>query len=308
MSGLRAAAENYVAIRRSLGFKLNQTGRLLPDFIDYLDNAGAATITTDLALAWATLPAGADPAWWGQRLSVVRCFARYLQTIDPNCEVPPAGLVGSRPQRATPYLFSPADIARLIAAARTLAPPLRAATCHTLIGLAAVTGMRIGEVLALDRDDVDLAAGLLTIRHAKGDTTRQLPLHASVVEALAAYTAVRDQHFPTSMSPALFVSTTATRLSYRTFHAAFRQLTRQAGFTPRSKRCRPCPMSLRHSFAVNTLTGWYRDGIDVKARLPLLSTWLGHVDPAHTYWYLSATPQLLDLACQRLEASLGRLP
>jgi integrase/recombinase XerD len=309
MSTLRTAAEDYLTIRRSLGFKLEKAGGLLLQFIDYLEDAGATTITVDLAVTWATEPVDVDPGWWSKRLSVVRGFARHLRAIDPTVEVPPRDLLPRRARRATPYLFTPADIDRLMAAARNLAPPVRAATAHTLIGLLAATGMRLGEALGLDRDDVDLAERLITIRHAKRDKTRQLPLHSTVATALCNYTQVRDQHIVRPTTAAFFVSTTTGgRLSQGFVHPMFRHLTLQTGLEPRSERCRPRPHALRHSFAVNTLIRWHRDGEDIAARLPQLSTWLGHSDPANTYWYLQASPELLALAAQRLEDGPGARP
>jgi integrase/recombinase XerD len=309
MSNLRTAAEDYLAIRRSLGFKLEKAGGLLLDFIDDLEDAGATTITTDLAVTWATKPRDVDPGWWSQRLSVVRGFARHLQAIDPAVQVPPRDLLPRHNRRATPYLFTPGDIDRLMAAAQTLTPPHRAATAYTLVGLLAATGMRLGETLRLDRDDVELGDRLITIRHAKRDKTRQLPLHPTVAAALHSYTQVRDERIMRPTTPAFFVSTvTGGRLSQGFVHPVFRRLVRQAGLKSRSERCRPRPHALRHSFAVNSLIGWYRDGEDIAARLPRLSTWLGHSDPASTYWYLQASPELLALAGQRLEDGLGALP
>lgn len=307
MTSLRTAAETYLAIRRSLGFKLTQTGRLLLDFVDYLDDLGVDTVTVELAVAWATKPHNVDPSWWGQRLSVVRGFARHLQATEPATEVPAKGLLPYRSHRATPYLFSSADVARMMAAADELRPPLRAATLKTLLGLLAVTGMRIGETFGLDRDDVDLPGGLITIRHAKFDKSRQLPLDPTTVEALVAYASSRDEHCPEPTTSAFFVSTTGRRLRHNLIYPAFHRLAGEAGLHTRPS-CRPRPHDLRHSFAVNTLIAWYRDGDDVDARLPLLSTWLGHDDPANTYWYLSAAPELLALGSRRLEERLGELP
>jgi integrase len=304
MTGLRDALAGYLALRRSLGFKLERPGQLLADFTSYLEAAGAPTVTTELALAWATAPADADPTWWRARLAAVRPFARYLATRIPGTEVPPAGLLpGPLSRRAVPYLYSPASIAGLLAAAGTISSPLRAATYQTFIGLLAVTGMRAGEAIGLDRSDVDLTASLLTIRQSKFGKSRQLPVHATTVAALAGYAALRDQHHPRPATPAFFISLTGTRLIYKNVHYTFRRLTRAAGLAPRSAQCRPRIHDLRHSFAVTTLLRWYQDGGDVAARLPLLSAYLGHADPGGTYWYLTGTPELLALAAARLEAA-----
>ena len=308
MSNLRAELDNYLAIRRAVGFKLHRTGLLLADFVGYLEEHQSDTITTDSALAWASLPRDGSSEWWGYRLSVVRAFARHLHAIDPRHEVPPTGLWPAKSHRATPYLYSDADIAALMAAAHQFRSPLRAATFETLVGLLAVTGLRIGEALRLDRDDVDLDDGVLRIREAKFGKSREVPLHPSTVEALAAYTRRRDELFPRPRDPSFFVSTAGTRLLYCNAHLGWLDLVRRAGLKPRSAKCRPRPHDLRHGFAVRTLLGWYRDGDDVAARMPLLSTYLGHVHPANTYWYLSAAPELLTLVAARLDAAAGARP
>lgn len=305
MNDLRDALESYLAIRRALGFKLERAELLLADFVAHLETNGTDTITTDAAVAWATLPPNGASDWWAQRLSVVRGFARHLHAIDPTHEVPPVDLLPGRSHRATPYLYSDADIAALMAAAREFRSPLRAATFETLVGLLAVTGLRIGEALRLDRDDVDLVEGVMVIRLSKFGKSREVALHASTVEALAAYTRERDRLCPRRVVPAFFISTAGTRLLYCNAHLAWLDLVRRAGLQPRSPKCRPRPHDLRHSFAVRTLLGWYRDGADVQARMPELSTYLGHVHPGNTYWYLSASPELLNIVVARLDAAAG---
>jgi len=301
MSGRRAELANYLAVRRALGFKLRRASLLLADFVGYLEANGTDTITTENAFAWASLPVNASSDWWGYRLSVVRAFARHLHAIDPVHDVPPTGLLPAKTHRATPYLYSDANIAALMAAARQLRSPLRAATFETLVGLLAVTGLRIGEALRLDRDDVELTFGVLRIRQTKFGKSREVPLHPSTVEALAAYALRRDQLCPRPREQAFFVSTAGTRLLYCNAHLAWLDLVRRARLGPRSATCRPRPHDLRHSFAVRTLLGWYRDGADVAACMPLLSTYLGHVHPGNTYWYLSAAPELLTLVAARLD-------
>lgn len=302
MSDLRDALDNYLTIRRALGYKLARTGLLLADFVGYLDANATDTITTDAAITWATLPPNGASDWWAQRLSVVRPFARHLHAINPAHEVPPPGLLPGRSHRATPYLYSDADIDALMAAAQGFRSPLRVATFETLVGLLAVTGLRIGEALRLDRDDVDLVGAVLVIRLSKFGKSREVPVHASTVDALAAYTRERDRLCRRPVGPAFFISTAGTRLLYCNAHLGWLDLVRRAGLKPRSARCRPRPHDLRHSFAVRTLLDWYRDGADVQARMPLLSTYLGHVHPANTYWYLSAAPELLHLVAARLDA------
>ncbi len=305
MTSLRSALRDYLALRRSLGYKLDRAGRLLAQFVAYCEAAGADTVTTRLALSWATLPPGGGSRWLAMRLSVVRGFARHLALLDERTEVPPADLLPDRGRRATPYLYSPEEVLRLMAAAGKLPSPLRRATFSALVGLLYVTGIRIGEALRLDRDDVDLAGRVLMVRGSKFGKSREIPVHDSTARALRTYAGRRDQLCPQPSSAAFFVSLAGTRLRYDGFHLTFLGLVREAGLTPRSATCRPRPHDLRHTFAVSTLIGWYRDGVDVEPRLARLSTYLGHVHPANTYWYLQAAPELLSLAAARLEAATG---
>jgi integrase len=307
MSPVRQALAGYLAVRRALGYKLARQEKLLGQFITYLEAAGGQTVTTRHALAWATLPGG-HQGWHALRLSAVRGFAAYLHTIDPSAEVPPADLIPWRPCRATPYLYSSTDIAALIAAAASLRFPLRVATYQTLIGLLAVTGMRVGEAIRLDRGDLDLADGVITVRQSKFGKTRLLPLHPTTADALRGYLRLRDRLHPPPSTPAVFISPAGTRLLYCSVHATWKLLAARAGLQPRSASCRPRIHDLRHSFAVASLFDAYAAGQDGQARLTLLATYLGHVDPASTYWYLSAAPELLALAGRRLEDHLRERP
>jgi len=307
MTDLQAAAAQYLATRRAVGFKLTHVEPLLADFVRFAGSRNATHVTCDLALQWATAPQDATPAWWKGRLCVVRCFARYLSAVDPATEVPPTDLLprqASGSNRAEPYLYSDAEVSALLAAARSIRSPLTAATCETLIGLLAVTGMRVGEALHLDRGDLDRVRGVLIVRDSKFDRSREVALHESTLAALDRYGRLRDVHHPTPQSSSLFISHTGGRLSYRTINWHFGRLVRKAGLAPRSGRCRPRMQDLRHRFACLTVQQWYRDGVDVQPRLPLLSTYLGHINPASTYWYLSAQPDLLHAAATRLESSL----
>ena len=304
MSTLRSAAEDYLRMRRALGYKLESQAPLLFAFVASLEQAQAATVTIELAVAWATDPAGADPVWWAKRLSVVRQFARYLQTIDPACEVPPARLLPYRARRASPYPYTQTQIAALMRAADALPLPLQAATYQTLIGLLAVSGLRVGEAIGLDRGDVDDRDGLVRVINGKFGKSREVPLHDSALRALETYRQRRDQLFPQPACEAFFVSTAGTRLHAANVRRVFTRLLRTVGLTACSSRCRPTLHSLRHRFAVNTLLDWHRAGVDVQARLPWLSTYMGHTEPAHTFYYLTATPELLGLVAQRLEPAL----
>lgn len=305
MSPLRRHLGDYLAIRRALGFKLVIPERLLGQFIDYLEERGEKTIRTEHAVAWASQPLGGHPSWLSARLSAVRGFATYLQAIDPACEVPAAELLPWRNCRAIPYLYSDRQIAALIEATTTLRTPHRAATHRTLIGLLAVTGMRIGEALRLDRGDVDLRAGSVLIRDTKFGKSRELPLHHSAVEALERYLKRPDRPSPAAGSDAVFLFGNGTRLSYRAALWTFTRLLDRAGIGSRSAHCRPRPHDLRHTFAVRTILDGYREGGETQGRLAALCTYLGHADPKNTYWYLSAAPELMELAADRLQRHLG---
>jgi site-specific recombinase XerD len=301
MSGLQRAAEEYLAVRRALGYKLGWQGRVLLQFVDYLDESHASVITTALALAWARQPESSQ-LWWNQRLSVVRGFARYVHGVDPRTEVPATDLLPARFRRAVPHLYSEAEIAQLMEAARkTIRSPLRAATYETLLGLLAVTGLRVGEAIGLDRDDVDIAAGVLVVRCAKGGNSREVPLHASTVDALGAYARRRDELCPRVSSPSFLVSIAGTRLDRGSVWHEFDRLRRLTGLSGRPGSRPPRMHDLRHSFVLRTLLNWYGAGANVEAQLPLLSVYLGHVDPSSTYWYFEAAPELLALAAERLE-------
>ncbi len=289
-------------MRRALGYQLDRHGRLLLQFIDYLEHARVSTITVDVAVTWARQPVGATPIWWASRLSVIRCFARHLHALDPATEVPPANLLPGHYHRTAPRLYSTAEITDIVHATGLLSAPLQAATFRALIGLLAVTGIRVGEAVRLDRGDVDLDAAMLTIIKSKHGQSRQLPLHPSAVTALSEYARRRDHLLGTAVAaPSFFVSTTGTRLAVAKVDIVFTRLLYHSGIQPSPGRRAPRVHDLRHSFAVATVLHWYRTGADVQALLPSLSTYLGHVAPESTYWYLQAAPELLALAAARLE-------
>lgn len=299
MSDLHAVVDDYLHLRRALGFKLAQHGRLLPDLVAFLEAAGAATVTTDLAVAWACQPVAADPSWWAQRLGVARGFARHLHSLDPGCEVPAADLLPRRARRPAPHLYSDAEIDVLMAEAGKLSPPLRAGTLQTLIGLLAVTGLRPGEALRLRRHDIDWSNATLTVIETKFNKSRVVVLHPSTLHALRAYADQRDRSFPEPAADRFFVSASGGALVHTSIDRTFADVVRRAGLSQPAQQRPPRLADARHSFAVKTLIGWYHADVDVEARLPLLATWLGHAEVANTYWYLSAAPELLALAADR---------
>lgn len=304
-SRLHRAVDEYLTLRRALGFRLYHETYWLPEFATFLKRHGGNTITADLALKWAVLPTGVDRSWWGRRLGAVRQFARHHRAADPRTEIPSRDLIPFRTPRRTPYLYSSAEVGALMNAASRLPQPILAASYATLIGLLASTGMRVSEALNLDDRDIDDARGLIVVRGAKFNKTREVPVDATTLAALSAFVRRRNRLRIHTRSPSLFVSTTGARVRYTNFGHTFRRLLRVVGI-----RQQPSPRihDLRHAFAVNTLCDWYRSGLDVDPRMPLLSTYLGHVSPNTTYWYLKAVPQLVGLAAKRLERAWEQRP
>jgi site-specific recombinase XerD len=307
MITLQAALDEYLAVRRALGVKLRLPGRLLQRFVDFAERAGAASITTELALEWATQPAEAQPAQWANRLGMVRRFAQYCSTLDPRTVVPARDLLPYRVARPAPHIYRDEEITRLIQAARALPSQsgLRPHTYATLFALYAVTGMRTNEPLRLDREEVDLANGVLTIRGTKFGKSRYVPIHPSTQRALQRYGARRDRLFRNPQSPSFFLSERGTRLTEWSVRWTFVQLSRQIGLRRPGDSRGPRLLDFRHRLATNTLLRWYRRGIDVERHLPELSTYLGHAHISDTYWYLTATPQLLHQAMRRVERCEG---
>jgi len=299
MNKLRKAVEDYIDMRRSLGYKLHQPAVLLPDFISFLEQKGASYITIPLALEWSERNRSARPAEWARRLTIVRCFARHWSASDPRTQIPPWGLMPHRPRRARPYIYTDAEVRGLLQAARRL-DGLRGLTYHCLFGLLSVTGMRISEALNLQPHDVDLSEAILTVRGAKFGKSRLVPIHASTRKVLRNYIQHRDRTFARKL-PYFFVSTRGNRLDGGEVRRTFYRLSRETGLRGPTASHGPRLHDFRHRLAVRTLVQWYRSGQDVERRLPVLSTYLGHVHVGDTYWYLTACPELMGLAVKRLE-------
>lgn len=304
MSPLEQTLTDYLELRHSLGHDLAEAGWLLPSFVAYLERHGLRTVTVEAALAWAQpSPTGKGRSVAPRRMTAARGFARYLSGIDPDTEVPPLGLIPSWQRWRRPFIYAPTDIDAIMRQAKTsIASPLRAATYQTLLGLLAASGMRIGEAIKLDRSDIDWDQGVLLIRESKFGKSRLVPLHPSTMQALSEHARLRDEVQPRPKEPSFFVSLTRKRLSYAVVQDTFRQLVTSAGIGTDA----PSPPRLhdfRHTFAVRTLLGWYRSDEDVQAKIPSLSTYLGHREPASTYWYLSAAPELLALAAARQDSA-----
>ncbi|MDQ3677388.1 MAG: tyrosine-type recombinase/integrase [Actinomycetota bacterium] len=307
MTALDQALRDYLRLRRRLGYYLERDQPELERFVCFLEQAGAERITTELALRWARMPATAHPIIWRRRLSMVRQFARYLATVDPESEIPSKDLLPAHQPRVAPYIYAPQEITQLMAAARTLRRPLSAALFETAIGLMASTALRLREALALDRADVDLEDGVLDIRACKNHRQREVALHSSTVAALEHYCRARDEHCSKPATPAFFVTDQGRRPHQTVFWQTFRALIKQAGLEGRGQRVRPRPHDLRHTFAVRTLIGWYRSGEQIDQRMPALSTYVGHVSPESTYWYLQSVPELIELVSERLDRTTEEL-
>ena len=304
MKRLHQAVDDYLALRRSLGFKLLEYGQCLHEFVSFLKTNGSSHITSKLALEYATGRRDEKPASWRWRLCIIRGFACHRSGADPRTEIPPVGLLRFRSQRARPYLYSEEEICRLLEAALKMKSPheLQPHTHCCLFGLLAVSGLRLSEAINLQPQDVDCSEGVLTIRGAKFGKSRLVPLHPSTCAVLFDYAKRRDQIFNRRSVSYFFVTSCGTRLSRTNLGQIFRQLSRQIGIRKPGVRHGPRLHDFRHRFAIQTLLRWYRSGEQVSRRMPELSTYLGHVNISGTYWYLDSTPELMAAASKRIEA------
>jgi site-specific recombinase XerD len=306
MKTLREALVQYVTVRRALGSKLAEPEGTLGQFVSFLERERSLHITTALAVRWAMMPQGVQRATWARRLSMVRKFAAWLSAFDPQTEVPPHRLILGRRRRNKPHIFTDAEVERLMAEAARLrsSTGLRSLTYTTLIGLLASTGLRPGEALALDKTDVDLENGILSIRQTKFGKSRFVPVHPSTRTALQKYAERRDALCLQPPSPAFLLSERGKRLLGGPVRRTFATISCAIGLRQPmiGKRCGRGPrlQDFRHSFATQRLVEWYRAGLDVERELPKLCTYLGHVEIGLTYWYIEAVPELLALASKRL--------
>jgi integrase len=305
MKALRDALPEYLAIRRALGTQLKEAGVSLIHFLDFMETEGAEVITLQIALRWAMLPAGVQRATWARRLGQVRGFAAWRSSFDPRTEVPPDRMLGARRLRNPPHIYTEEEVLALMAgAARLPKGKIRPWTYRTFLGLMASTGLRPGEALALDMKDVDLETGILTIRETKFGKTRFVPLSESTQAALADYARRRESLCRQIRTDAFFLTPRGNRLRAGSARRTLAELSCAIGLREPQMGGRlgrgPRLQDFRHTFATMRMIEWYRAGLDVSLELPKLSTYLGHGEICHTYWYLQAIPELLQLAANRL--------
>jgi integrase len=299
-----AAVEEYLAVRRKLGFALHVEGQELDRFARFAEKVGhTGPITTELAVRWATLPADASRLYHARRLDLVRRLARHLAAFEPATEIPLEGLLGPSYGRREPHIYSEDEIAALLSMTTRLGPlgGLRPHTYTTLFGLLACTGLRISEALALSRRDVDLDAGIISIAAGKFHRSRLVPVHPTTVQALRAYSDRRDRYHRHPRSATFFVSEFGTSLKYPKVLATFVDLRRRLGWTTGRGARPPRIHDLRHTLVVRRILRWYQEGVDIDSKIASLSTYLGHVRVADTYWYLTAVPELLAVCAARFE-------
>lgn len=307
MTELRETVERYLRIRRSLGFKMKAEEHRLLRFTEYLEEQRCDHITTRLTVEWATLPKACNPACWGSRYCTVRRFARFVRALDPRTEILPSGVLTSRYRRKAPHIYSAEEIVGLLEAAKQSRSPKRlwGWTFSTIFGLMAATGMRVCEIVLLDREDIDLGEGVIRVRETKFRKSRLVPIHPTVVKALRQYVRIRDRTCPQVQCRSFFVTEMGKRPTAKHMGKKFLALARKIGLRGPNGTAGPRLHDLRHTFAVRTMINWYRSGANVDACLPRLSTYLGHLDAAQSYWYVSAIPELLGLAVQRLDQPKG---
>ena len=304
MKSLTQAVDEYITLRRSLGYKLREYGDCLHEFVSFLGKNGSSRITNKLALEYVARRQNEKAASWTRRLRIIRGFARYRFGADARTEIPPIGLLKCRSQRARPYLYSEDEIRRLLEAALNMNTryQLQRYTYYCLFGLLAVTGLRLGEAIRLHPQDVDLSAGVLTVRGAKFGKSRLVPLHPSTRAVLRDYAQHRDQLLAGRPIPYFLMTGRGTGLEASNLTCIFHALSRQIGIRKPGVRHGPRLHDFRHRFAIETLLRWYRRGENINRRMPALSTFLGHANVSGTYWYLGSTPELITAASKLIEA------
>lgn len=303
---IQGMVSDYLAERRRLGFDLVSPEYALRSFaryVDALDHQGPLTI--EIMAEWARQDKWerGNPITWARRLKLLRPFLCYLRQFEPCTEVPDESVFGPIQERLTPHIYHEQEIVDLLTAARALAPRggLRPLTYETLFGLIAATGLRLSETIHLRDVDVELKLGLLTVRQTKFAKSRQLPLHASTVDALQRYRRLRSRHVPAASAMSFFVSRKGTSPSLRQVSRVFATLRKQLGWVSRGGHDQPRIHDLRHTFAVRRMMLWETYGTEIDQVMLALSTYMGHAKISNTYWYLTAVPELMNVAAGKFE-------
>lgn len=303
-STMHSKVAAYLAERRREGFALKIEGQQLSWFARFTDATGyRGPLTIEIASRWAIANRLGRRLTAARRIEVLRGFARYCRSWDQLSEIPPLRLFGPGHRRLTPHIYRDAELRALMDAALQLHPAhgLRGEACATVIGLIAACGLRISETTALHREDVDLEHRCLHIRHGKFGKSRLVPLHPSTCEALERYARRRDRDLGCADSRAFFMFDGGRPASTRALHYAFRTVRQILPGRPRGGHRRYRLHDLRHTFVCRRLERWYQQGVEIDRKMLALSTYIGHVSPTHTYWYVTATPRLMALAASRLE-------
>jgi len=298
----------YLDYRRRAGFALKIEGWQLEHFARFADHLGhQGPLTVKLAQQWASATKRPNALTAGRRIEALRPFARYCAQFDPATEIPTRGLFGPTHRRLTPHIYTDAEICALLEACAHLHPPggLRGTCCATLFGLIASTGLRTSEAVGLQRPDVDLEHGILHIRHTKFGKSRWVPLHSSTIKALWNYVHERDREPLAATTEDFFVFDYGRPTTTRSLEYAFRLLRQRLQWRSRGGHPVPRIYDLRHTFACHNLERWYAQGLDIDGHILALSTYLGHAKITDTYWYLTATPDLLAKAAERVEQRQG---
>ncbi|CAM3620867.1 tyrosine-type recombinase/integrase [Halomonas lysinitropha] len=303
-SSMHQRVAAYLRTRRALGFELTIEGRQLERFAHFAEQrAHQGPLTLVLAVTWANAsltPEGLGPA---RRLETLRPFAKYCQLFEPQTEIPPARLFGPAHRRLPPHIYSSQELKQLLAATAALSPTegLRPVTMHTLLGLLAATGLRLGEALRLQDQDVDLERRMVEVRESKFRKSRLVPLHASTTAALAEYLCVRQRCLGLAQASGFFLFDNARPITGDQARYAFHLIRQQLGWDKPAAGPVPRLYDLRHTFACQCLLRWYAAGVDVNQRLPQLATYMGHCKVSDTYWYLTGIPALMAIAAERFE-------
>lgn len=302
MKSLKHAVEEYINYRCSLGFILTHDKSILNQFVSYMKMKKATYVTREHAIALAKLNQHAARESWAVRLATIRRFAEYWVHMDPRTEIPTQCLGSCTYPRRAPYIYSYDEIRRILEYCEksSSAYEIERYSYFTWYGLLATTGMRIGEVARLDRNDLNLAEGIITIHNSKFKKSRHVPLHGSTMDALKGYLNYRDHYIPKPKTSRLFIDHLGAALSAWRVRKIFRQLLSEVGIQ-RTFGGRPRIMDFRHTMAVNTLIRWHKRRVNMDQYIPLLSTYLGHVHLRHTYWYITATPELQRMVASRLK-------